>query len=308
MRFDDMRESENVEDRRDDGPAFGGGGGGGGFRMGGGKVGLGGLVAVGLISYFTGINPAILLGGLEMISGDSSNQETYTPKTTQKGSVDDQIGRFVAKVLGGTEDTWQAIYPEQTGRPYKPAPLVLFSGATQSGCGFAQSAMGPFYCPTDYKVYLDTAFFKEMQVKLKACPQGKGGCDFSQAYVIAHEIGHHVQNLLGILPQVHQKQRALDKASANALSVRTELQADCFAGVWAHHADQKWQILEQGDVESAMQTASAIGDDMLQKRAQGFAVPDSFTHGTSAQRVRWFMAGLKGGTMNSCNTFSAEQL
>jgi predicted metalloprotease len=181
----------------------------------------------------------------------------------------------------------------------------MFSGATQSGCGFAQSQMGPFYCPNDRRVYLDTAFFKDIERRFRGCT-GKA-CEFSQAYVIAHEVGHHVQNLLGILPRVQQAQQQVgSRAEANRLQVRVELQADCLAGVWANQAEQKWKVMQPGDIEAAMQTASAIGDDMLQRRAQGRVVPDSFTHGTSEQRQRWFMTGFKEGTVRACNTFSAS--
>jgi predicted metalloprotease len=183
----------------------------------------------------------------------------------------------------------------------------MYSGSTDAGCGAAQAAMGPFYCPTDQKVYLDTSFFREIQSRFHGC-DGKS-CQFAQAYVIAHEVGHHVQNLLGILPKVEREQQAAgSKAGANQLQVKVELQADCLAGVWANHSEQQWNLLEPGDVDAALQTAAAIGDDTLQKQAQGYAVPDSFTHGTSAQRQRWFNAGLKGGTVASCNTFGAAQL
>ena len=184
----------------------------------------------------------------------------------------------------------------------------MFSGATQSGCGFAQSAMGPFYCPLDKKVYLDTSFFQDLERRFRACDAGSKTCQFSQAYVIAHEIGHHVQNLLGLLPKVQEAQRAMGKADANSLQVRVELQADCLAGVWANWAQEKWKFIEPGDVEAAMQTASAIGDDRLQRQSQGYVVPDAFTHGSSAQRTRWFMTGLKSRNVASCDTFRAEQL
>jgi predicted metalloprotease len=184
----------------------------------------------------------------------------------------------------------------------------MFSGATRSGCGAAQSAMGPFYCPLDRKVYLDTSFFQDLERRFRACDAGSKSCQISQAYVIAHEIGHHLQNLLGILPKVQQMQKGMDKVEANQLQVRVELQADCLAGMWAHHSQKDWQFIEPGDVEAAMQTASAIGDDRLQKQTQGYVVPDAFTHGSSAQRTRWFMNGMKLGTLESCDTFSADQL
>jgi predicted metalloprotease len=184
----------------------------------------------------------------------------------------------------------------------------MFTRATRSGCGAAGSEMGPFYCPNDRKVYLDTVFFQELQTRFRACQRGSASCEFSYAYVIAHEVGHHVQNLLGILPRVQNAQRGMGEAEANALQVRVELQADCFAGVWAARANRQSQFLEQGDIEAALQTAAAIGDDMLQKRAQGYVVPDSFTHGSSEQRQRWFMTGLKSGQINACDTFAARQI
>jgi predicted metalloprotease len=217
------------------------------------------------------------------------------------------MGHFVSAVLGSTEVEWKEVFA-QAGKIYQPPTLVMFSGATQSACGFAQAAMGPFYCPLDQKVYLDTSFFQDLERRFRACDVGSKTCQFSQAYVIAHEIGHHVQNQLGILPKVQEAQRGMDKVDANALQVRVELQADCLAGVWANRAQAKWQFIEAGDVESALQTASAIGDDRLQRRAQGYVVPDAFTHGTSAQRTRWFIAGLKSGQVASCDTFRADQI
>jgi len=193
------------------------------------------------------------------------------------------------------------------GRSYAAPKLVLFSGVTRSACGTAQSAMGPFYCPNDQKVYLDTSFFEQIQTQLRGCQIGSKACEFSQAYVIAHEVGHHVQNLLGTLAKAHQLQSRAGETQGNRVQVRIELQADCFAGVWANHSEAKWKFIEPGDVEAALQTASAIGDDILQKRSQGYAVPDSFTHGTSAQRTRWFTTGLKSGTIESCDTFSPAE-
>src|SRR5262249_20112706 len=186
--------------------------------------------------------------------------------------------------------------------------IVMFSGATRSACGFAQSVMGPFYCPNDQKVYLDTAFFQELERRFRGCDVGSKSCQVSQVYVITHEVGHHVQNLLGILPQVQEAQRSMDSVESNQLQVRVELQADCLAGVWAHHAEEKWRFIEPGDVEAAMQTASALGDDRLQRRSQGYVVPDAFTHGSSEQRTRWFITGLRSGQVASCNTFETGQL
>src|SRR5262245_19131523 len=215
------------------------------------------------------------------------------------------MSRFVTAIHGSTEVQWTEIF-EKSGRPYKQPTLVMFSGVTQSGCGFAQSAMGPFYCRIDQKVYLDTSFFQALERRFRACDVGSKTCQFSQAYVIAHEIGHHVQNQLGLLPQVQEAQRGRDRSDANSLQVRVELQADCLAGVWANRAQEKWQFIEAGDVEAALQTASAIGDDRLQRKAQGYVVPDAFTHGTSAQRTRWFTTGLKSGDVSSCDTFRAS--
>ena len=217
------------------------------------------------------------------------------------------MGQFVSAVLGSTEAQWQKIFA-QYGKSYEPPTLVMFSGATRSACGFAQSAMGPFYCPNDRKVYLDTSFFQDLERRFRACDAGSKSCQFSQAYVIAHEVGHHVQNLLGILPKVQQVQQSLDKVEANQVQVRVELQADCLAGVWAHHSQETWNFIEPGDVEAAMQTAAAIGDDRLQRQSQGYVVPDAFTHGSSQQRTRWFMTGLKSGNIDKCDTFNAAQL
>lgn len=303
MKWDDFRQSDNVEDRRGSS-----GGGGGPIRIGGaGGLGLGGIVVVLLISYFTGISPQTLLGGLEMINGGGSGPTISQPEEPS-APPSDRVGTFVAKVLGSTEDTWTTIFQDQVGSNYEAPRLVLFTGGTRSACGAADSAMGPFYCPNDQRVYLDTSFFQEMKTRFQACPPGSDACEFAQAYVVAHEIGHHVQNLLGILPKVHEARQNASEVESNALSVRTELQADCFAGVWAFNADKRWRFLEPGDVEAALQTASAIGDDMLQRRSRGVVVPDSFTHGSSAQRQRWFLAGLKKGQLDACNTFSARQL
>jgi len=295
MRWEDFRSSSNVEDRR--------GSGGGGFRMPGGRggMGLGTIIIVGLIGWALGINPAILIGGLDAITGGSAPQQQISPpqQAGKPGAPPaDQMGKFAAAVLAQTEDVWRDIF-RNDGKTYQDPNLVLFTGATRSACGGAQSAMGPFYCPLDKKVYLDLSFFQELKSRFRAPG------DFAAAYVIAHEVGHHVQNQLGILPRVQQAQaQARSKAEANDLSVRVELMADCLAGVWAHHADSKFRILEPGDVESALNAASAIGDDRLQKQAQGFAIPDSFTHGSSQQRMTWFTRGLKTGDMKQCNSFN----
>lgn len=300
MKWDGFRTSSNVEDRR-------GSGGGGGPRMGGGgRLGLGGIVIVLIISYFTGLNPMTLIGGYEAVTG--GGDPTVTAPAGKTGEPEDRIGLFVAKVLGATEDTWTEIFREQGNAQYRVPRLVVFDGATSSACGAAQSAMGPFYCPTDQTVYLDTAFFDEMRTRFKACPAGSATCEFAQAYVVAHEVGHHIQNVLGILPKVQQARARMSEADSNALSVRTELQADCFAGVWANQTQQRIDFIQDGDIPAALQTAAAIGDDMLQRRSQGYVVPDSFTHGSSEQRQRWFTRGLKSGQISQCDTFNATSL
>jgi hypothetical protein len=309
MRLDELPRSENVEDRRGEDI-----GAGGGMRIPGGRggLGIGTIIILVLLGYWLGIDPSLLINGAGMLTGDDSAQQEQQSRDTstrdaQTGAPTDQMGQFVAAVLGGTEAQWQKIFA-QYGKTYEPPKLVMFSGATRSACGFAQSAMGPFYCPNDHKVYLDTSFFQDLQRRFQACDAGSKACQFSQAYVIAHEVGHHVQNLLGILPKVQAKQRGMDKVDANQLQVRVELQADCLAGVWAHHSEQDWKFIEPGDVEAAMQTAAAIGDDRLQRRTQGYVVPDAFTHGSSQQRTRWFTAGLGSGKLESCDTFNAAQL
>lgn len=299
MRWDDFRRSDNVEDDRD-----GGGGGGFGIPGGSGGLGIGTVVVLGLIGWALGIDPSILIGGAELVNGGRSQyQQPSQPSTRRTGAPKDQMGDFVAAVLGNTEDTWTVIFKE-AGQQYRAPRLRLFAGSEQGGCGFAQAAMGPFYCPTDKRIYLDTSFFRDMRVRFKGC-SGKA-CEFAEAYVIAHEVGHHVQNLLGILPKAQaQQQTAGSKVAANRIQVRVELQADCFAGVWANRSDQKWKTIEPGDVEAALQTAAAIGDDRLQQQSKGYVVPDAFTHGSSAQRQRWFTAGLKEGKVSACNTFAA---
>jgi predicted metalloprotease len=298
MRIDELPQSERIEDRR---------GGSSGFPGGRGGIGIGTVVVLGLIGWALGIDPRLLIGGAEIISGGGDQQQADVGSAPKTGAPSDEMGRFVSAVLGSAEVQWSDIFA-QSGKAYKPPTLVMFSGATRSGCGFAQSAMGPFYCPLDQKVYLDTSFFQDLERRFRACDAGSKTCQFSQAYVIAHEVGHHVQNLLGLLPKVQEAQRGMGKADANSMQVRVELQADCLAGVWANRAQEKWQFIEAGDVEAAMQTASAIGDDRLQRQSQGYVVPDAFTHGSSAQRTRWFMTGLKSGKIASCDTFSVEQL
>jgi predicted metalloprotease len=281
MRWGDARRSDNVEDQR---------GSGIGIR----HIGIGGVVIALLLSWATGTNPLTMLNLVDQVEQGTPPAPASKPANSNDPGVD-----FARAILGDTEDTWGAIF-QQAGRTYQAPHLVLFSGAVQSACGGATSASGPFYCPGDRRVYLDLSFFQEMQQRLG------GGGDFAQAYVIAHEVGHHVQNLLGISDQVYNAHG--DVRGANGLSVRLELQADCFAGVWANQAQQRHHWLDQGDVEQALSTASAIGDDRLQQQSQGQVVPDSFTHGTSAQRVRWFRAGFDGGDMNRCDTFKARDL
>jgi hypothetical protein len=303
MRFDDLPQSDNIEDRRSD---SGGGGGGFGLPIGGGGLGIGTIIILGIVGYALGIDPRVLIGGAEVISGGGSSYQQPSQHSGKTGAPSDEMGKFVSRILGSTEVVWKDTF-EQAGQRYRAPTLVMFSGATRADqCGMAQSAMGPFYCPSDQKIYLDTSFFRDLERRFRGCDTGSRACQFAQAYVVAHEVGHHVQNQLGILPKVQQQQRQVSKADANHLQVRVELQADCFAGVWAAKSDQRWKTIEPGDVEAALRTAAAIGDDRLQKQAQGYAIPDSFTHGTSEQRQRWFQNGLKGGTVKSCNTFDAS--
>ncbi|KMO30707.1 membrane protein, partial [Methylobacterium tarhaniae] len=270
---------------------------------GAGGLGIGTIVILCIIGWVTGINPAILIGGAETVTRQRAPQEQQGQQPDRRtGAPSDQTGKFAAAILGNTEDVWKTVLPNQTGRQYTPTTMVLYTGGTRSGCGQARAAMGPFYCPLDKKVYLDTSFFKEMEQKFRV----KG--DFAYAYVIAHEVGHHVQDVLGILPKVQRKQQQVGEREANALSVRVELMADCLAGVWAKNSNDRFNALEPGDIEEAMQAASAIGDDKLQKQSQGYVVPDSFTHGSSAQRMRWFQTGYRSGQTQSCDTFRAAQL
>jgi uncharacterized protein len=309
MRLDDLPESGNVEDRRGEG---GFGGGGFGLPIGGGGLSIGAVVALGLIGWALGIDPSLLIGGAEVLN----RPQVQAPPTARRTAApQDDMGRFVSKVLGSTELQWKQLFAKD-GRIYRPPVLVLYRGATHASCGGeAQSAMGPFYCPADQKVYLDTSFFDQIATRFRGCDAGSRTCQFSEAYVIAHEVGHHVQNLLGILPKAQQAQRAADsRAAANHIQVQVELQADCLAGVWANRENEmlknegKRAFIEPGDVEAALRTAAAIGDDTLQRRARGYVVPDSFTHGSSEQRQRWFNTGFRSGSVASCNTFAAAQL
>lgn len=284
MRWEGGRRSTNVEDRR-------------GMRarpaaLGG---GLGTIVLI-LVALYFGVDPTFLLQNAPVGGGQ---QEAGPPLATDGQA--DPAADFISVVLADTEDTWTAIFAE-SGQQYQAPNLVLFEGTVQSACGFAQSAMGPFYCPADQKAYIDLTFYQDLRDRFQAPG------DFAQAYVLAHEVGHHVQNLLGVSDKVQQARQRVSEAEANALSVRLELQADCLAGIWANHADRTRQILEQGDIEEALAAASAIGDDRLQQQSQGYVTPDSFTHGSAEQRVRWFKRGLASGQLEACDTFGAPSL
>ncbi|HEV3346399.1 MAG TPA: neutral zinc metallopeptidase [Methylomirabilota bacterium] len=288
MRWGSMRDSGNVEDQESTGPARGLGG---GFKLGG-----VGLVAVLAISWFLGLNPLDVLRSLQ--GGDSSTQSAPAPSASAPGARD-EIKEFIARVLGDTEDTWSAIF-KKMGREYRPPKLVLFRGAVDSACGLASSAAGPFYCSPDDRVYLDRSFFEDLSKRF-----GAPG-EFARAYVIAHEVGHHVQNQLGITGKVAQQRGRASEARSNALSVLVELQADCFAGIWGHYAQQRG-LLDPGDVQAGLAAAAAIGDDRIQQQSGGRVSPESFTHGSSAQRVRWFRSGLDSGDVNQCNTFETAR-
>jgi uncharacterized protein len=284
MRWEGRRGSDNVEDRRGMGPA----------RVGG--LGLGGIVLVLAVSYFTGINPVTLLN---MLNGVQEIPNPSAPSVSAPtGAPSDQLGKFASVVLADTETTWRQLL----GPQYEDPRLVLFTGAVQSACGTTSSAVGPFYCPRDHKVYLDLSFFNEMSRRL-----GAPG-DFAQAYVIAHEVGHHVQNLMGIAEKVTRLQRQASEREGNVLSVRMELQADCFAGVWGHHAKRERNLIEQGDFEEGLRAASAIGDDRLQKMSRGSVQPESWTHGSSEQRMTWLRKGLETGDPKACDTFASNRL
>lgn len=287
MRWEGNRESENVEDRR----------GHGSFGLGGRSVGLGTIAIALIASWLFGVSPTTILS---LLTGGPADISAVQQPAQQQPATD-RMTRFVSTVLADTEDTWKEIFRAQ-GSEYVEPRLVLFSNMTPTACGTGQSASGPFYCPGDQKIYIDLGFYRLMEQRFRVSGE------FAQAYVIAHEVGHHVQHLMGISDQVDRARRRVSEAQDNALSVRLELQADCFAGVWANHADRARSILEAGDVEAALNAASAIGDDALQRQTQGHVVPDSFTHGTSAQRARWFRRGLENGQVAACNTFEARQL
>jgi predicted metalloprotease len=282
MRLGDEQESQNIEDRRGFGVSPGLAGGG-----------IGTIVLV-LVALFFGVDPSVLLQG-NVPQGNVAEE----PAQTRQNGAPDEGREFVARVLGSTERTWSEVF-QRAGREYTPPKLVLFSRAVQSACGFAQAAAGPFYCGNDQKVYIDLSFYRELRDRFRAPG------DFAQAYVIAHEVGHHVQNQLGITNKVQALQNRSSEREANALSVRVELQADCLAGIWANTANRDRRILEEGDIEEGLNAAAQIGDDTLQKRAQGYVVPEGFTHGTAEQRVRWFKRGLSGGDLKQCDTFSGR--
>jgi len=285
MRWEGDRESENVEDRR-------------GLSIGGRGIALGGIgtVVVTLIALYFGVDPSVILNQVAT-SPPAAEQQQAAARSPEEN----KLAQFSAVVLADTEDVWTQVFKDK-GSAYPMPKMVLYTGEVQSACGFAQAAMGPFYCPNDQKLYLDLSFFNDLHTRY-----GASG-DFAQAYVIAHEVGHHVQNLLGILEQAHTAQESASKEKANAIQVRVELQADCLAGVWANKADQTKHILETGDVEEALAAASGVGDDRLQQQSRGYVVPESFTHGSSEQRMRWFSAGAKSGDMAQCNTFKAARL
>ncbi|AXY59476.1 neutral zinc metallopeptidase [Acinetobacter sp. WCHAc010052] len=299
MRWKGRRVSANVEDRR---------GGGGGAKAGG--ISILGIVVAFVAWKFFGVDPQQAYQATKQVTSHTQSAETSgldNPTPEQQEAME-----FVGTVLGDTEDTWNKVFQEQLNTQYQPPKLVMFSGVVNSGCGTAQSAMGPFYCPADRKVYIDTAFFKDMRQQMgisgeqnqtELTREDQAG-DFAQAYVIAHEVGHHIQTLLGISDQVHKARSQSSQTEGNQLSVRQELQADCLAGIWANHTQQRTQFLEKGDIEEAMDAAHKIGDDYLQKRATGQVVPDSFTHGSSQQRMKWFSLGLNSGNINDCDTFN----
>ena len=292
MKWEGNRQSDNVEDRR------GSGGGGGGFGFGGKSIGIGTIVLALIGSAVFGVNPLTML---DMLSGGSGQVAPVQQGPAQAPPASDRKAAMVSTVLADTEDTWTDIFRAQ-GASYVKPKLILFSDATSTACGTGQSASGPFYCPADQQVYIDLSFYELMRQRFQV------SSEFAQAYVIAHEVGHHVQTLTGISEKVRAAQQRMSQTQANQLSVRMELQADCYAGLWAHHANRSRGILEQGDVEAALHAASAIGDDAMQRRSQGQVVPDSFTHGSSEQRARWFKKGIETGQVEACDTFSARQL
>lgn len=313
MRYDDFRRSDNIDDRRDDGGGgdFGGGGGGFGIPTGGGGLGIGTIVVLGLVGWAFGIDPRLLIGGAEILTGGSGAPSVQTERRSgpaKTGAPKDEMGDLISATLGSIDDRWSEIF-QSSGKRYEGPRIVLFRNATNGGrCGRAQSAMGPFYCPPDRLIYLDTNFFREVETRFRGC--SGSACKFTASYIIAHEAGHHIQNLLGILPRINQmQQQAGSKTESNRLQVMVELQADCLSGLWVNRQLKKSPgFLEAGDIDAALQTATAIGDDTLQRKAQGRVVPDSFTHGSAEQRKRWFMTGYQQGTLEACNTFGAGNL
>jgi len=284
MRWKGRRQSSNVDDRRR-------------VRLGRKAKGGGiGAIVIALVAMYFGVDPSVVLNLTQGLQGPAE-QTVSKPLSAQEK----QMGEFVSVVLADTEDAWHGLF-KGMNRSYKEPTLVMFSGSVKSACGFAQAAMGPFYCPSDQKVYIDLSFYRDLKLRHKAPG------DFAQAYVIAHEVGHHVQTLLGISTKVHQAKRKVSKAEGNKLSVMQELQADCFAGVWANRTERAKRFIEQGDIEEALNAASAIGDDRLQKQSRGYVTPESFTHGSSKQRMRWFRLGLEQGSIAQCNTFKARSL
>ncbi|MGE5090493.1 MAG: neutral zinc metallopeptidase [Candidatus Levyibacteriota bacterium] len=309
MRWGDFRRSDNVEDRTGGMPEGSGGGGGGGLPFGGMRLGGGALIVIVIVGWLLGINPIEMLGLLSGGGGEPPATQSAPGDGPQGGTAangapagavaqSEANKEFSARVLGDTEDVWGAVF-KAMGSRYEPPKLVLFRGATQSACGRAVAAVGPFYCPADREVYLDTTFFSELHTRF-----GAPG-DFAQAYVIAHEVGHHVQNLLGTMSRFDAQTQRSDQRAANALSVRLELQADCYAGVWAFFAEKRG-LIDTGDVDSGLQAAAAVGDDRIQRMTQGYVAPDSFTHGSSAQRAQWFKTGLQSGDLRDCNTFASR--
>lgn len=294
MKWEGNRQSDNVDDRRG-----GGGGGGGGFGLGGRTVGIG-AIAIALIGgAIFGVDPSVILNAIS--GGGPMPQVTQQQQGANNAPASDRETTFVRTVLADTEDVWTQLFKQQNAN-YAAPTLTLFDGRTGTACGTGQSASGPFYCPADQKIYIDLSFYRTMQERFNVSGE------FAQAYVIAHEVGHHVQHQLGISDQVHKAQQRASEAQGNAMSVKLELQADCLAGVWAHHANKQRSVIEPGDVEAALRAATAIGDDALQKQSQGVVVPDSFTHGSSEQRVRWFSKGLKTGVVDDCDSFNARTL
>jgi predicted metalloprotease len=307
MRYDDFRRSSDIDDRRDD---DGGGGGGLGLPMGGGGLGIGTVIVLGLVGWALGIDPRMLIGGAEILTGGQapSYQSDRRSAPGKNGVPSDEMGSMISGILGEIDDRWSEIF-QASGKTYTGPRIVLFRNATNGGrCGMAQAAMGPFYCPPDKQIFLDTGFFRQVETRFHGC--SGSACKFTAAYIIAHEAGHHIQNLLGILPRVTGLQQASgNKTESNALQVKVELQADCLSGVWVNReAKKRPGFIEAGDIDGALATASAIGDDTLQRQATGRVVPDSFTHGSAEQRKRWFMTGYQQGTVQACNTFGAGTL